>query len=93
MGEVKSYGPRKRRKTQGEVVEAGFMAVAQSNVQVVHRTDGPCWDDDEPHYIPFRTVEKGIAHGNLACTKCCGDITEPAPVMEDSSIKSPEETE
>ena len=69
----KSYGPRKSRKTQTQVMEAGFMAVAQSSVAVVHTTDGPCWSDEETHYIPFATVEEGIAHGNLACTKCCPD--------------------
>ena len=63
------------RKSKEQIIEAGFMAIAQSDVAVVHKTDSSCWDDEQPHYIPFKTVEEGIAHGNTACTKCCGEIS------------------
>lgn len=57
-----------------DTIDAGFAAVAQSNVAVVHKTDSDCWSDEVTHYIPFATVEEGVAHGNQACSKCCREV-------------------
>ena len=68
---------RRAPATPESTIEGGFLAIAQNNVAVVHKTDGGCWEEGVT-YIPFTTVEEGVSHGNAACSKCCGGFTPMA---------------
>lgn len=54
---------------QKETIEAGFLAVADSITRLVHKTDGPCWND-KAHYVPLHSIAEGKAHDYKACSKC-----------------------
>ena len=54
---------------QEKTLEAGFLAVADSSTRLVHKTDGPCWDDRKS-YVPLQSITEGKAHGYKVCNKC-----------------------